>query len=241
MIRRIGSAGLGYGQVFILIFGFLIASGVIFFLGFLVGQMRTEFRLAQEERVVRQAVPAQPTPSEEKEHDVDLAFYQKLKEKAYERLQETPTVAAAPVARAVPATAARGVHATHVVQAPAARGTQTPAPAPTRTPAHVALNPTALQAIPTARPKAEAPAPRDEWADAGWTVQVIATTDLEQAMNLARTLKTKGYEAYTVNAPMRGQTWYRVRVGRSLTRAKAKELEQRLKGDDLVNAYVTPQ
>ena len=219
MIRRIGSAGLGYGQVFILIFGFLIASGVIFFLGFLVGQMRTEWRLAQEERVVRQAIPVQPTASEEKEHNVDLAFYQKLKEKAYERLQETPT--------ALVVTATRAPH-------PAAT------PTPTRT-ARVAAKATAPPASPVPRPKAEPSAPADEWADAGWTVQVIATTDLEQATNLARQLKGKGYEAYTVQAPLQGRTWYRVRVGRSSSRAKAKELEQRLKNDGMENAYITPQ
>ncbi len=79
----------------------------------------------------------------------------------------------------------------------------------------------------------------DEWADAGWTVQVSATTDVSEATAIAARLKAKGYEAYTVRAPLRGQTWYRVRVGSFTNRDRAKETEQRLKAEGMVNAYVT--
>jgi DedD protein len=91
--------------------------------------------------------------------------------------------------------------------------------------------------------KATAPTQTEkEWADAGWTVQVNATTNVQQATEMARKLRTKGYEAYTVQAPMRGQTWYRVRVGRFANREQAKELESRLRSSEhLDNAYVTPQ
>ena len=56
-------------------------------------------------------------------------------------------------------------------------------------------------------------------------MQVNATTNPQQATDLARALRGKGYDAYTVQAPMRGQTWYRVRVGRFPSRDKAKEME----------------
>jgi cell division septation protein DedD len=211
-------AGLGIGQLFVIVFGFLITSMLIFVFGIWVGSDLEKRRLEGEERVVRVPVPAQPAAKEEpKNADVDLSFYQKLKEKAEQRLQETavvsPTVA-------------------HVVQLPT----------PTRTAVRIAEKPTVAPAPPTRAKVVEPPAARDEWADAGWTVQVIATTDSQQASELARTLKGRGYEAYTVQAPVRGQTWYRVRVGRFTSREKAKELETRLKTDEgMENAYVAPQ
>jgi len=82
----------------------------------------------------------------------------------------------------------------------------------------------------------------EEWADAGWTVQVYATTDPNQATSLARRLLSKGYDAYTLQAPMRGQTWYRVRVGRFSSRDRAREMELKLKQQEgLEAAYVTAQ
>src|SRR5271169_5259318 len=87
-------AGLGLGQLFALLFGFLITSALIFLFGIWVGRDITERRLVSQERVVHMPVPIQPTPAADaKSTDVDLAFYQKLKEKAEQRLQET---AAAP-------------------------------------------------------------------------------------------------------------------------------------------------
>ncbi len=218
-MRLRGSAGLGYGQVFLLIFGFLITSGLIFLFGIWVGRDVAERRLAQEERVVRVAMPPPPTPKEQTaESDVDLAFFQRLKEKAYQRLQETAAAASPTPARVVQVT--------------------TPTGAPMR-----AAQKRAPESTPALHVKApEPPEHRDEWADAGWTVQVNATTNPQQASDLARGLRSKGYDAYTVQAPMRGQTWYRVRVGRFSSREKAKELETRLKTTEgLENAYVAPQ
>jgi cell division septation protein DedD len=215
-----GSAGLGFGQLFVLVFGFLVASVLIFLFGIWVGRDITERRLAQEERVVRLPVPVQPTAKEEeKSQDVDVAFYQSLKEKAYQRLQET-------AASATPTHVARASTPT----APPPRVAEKPKPSPT---------PRAMARV----KRTEPPRASDEWADAGWTVQVNATTNPHQATELAQNLRAKGYDAYTVQAPMRGQTWYRVRVGRfgHRDRDKAKELEARLKNDGLDSAYVTPQ
>jgi cell division septation protein DedD len=204
-------AGLGLGQLFALIFGFLITSALIFLFGIWVGRDITERRLASQERVVRMPVPPQPTPAADaKSTDVDLAFYQKLKEKAEQRLQET-----------------------------AAAGSPSPAPR-AAVPKALAPEKRAAEAPPIARPKREAGS-GDEWADKGWTVQVNATTNSQQAADLARSLRAQGYDAYTVQAPMRGQTWYRVRVGRFTVRDKARDLETKLKSEGMENAYVTAQ
>jgi cell division septation protein DedD len=212
-----GTAGLGLGQLFALIFGFLITSAFIFLFGIWVGRDITERRLASQERVVRLPVPPQPTPAPDaRGTDVDLAFYQKLKEKAEQRLQET-------AAAGVPSPAFHAVAPSRTVP-PNAYTTEKRVPA----------------ATPAARPKREAQS-GDEWADKGWTVQVNATTNSQQASDLARRLRAKGYDAYTVQAPMRGQTWYRVRVGRFTVRDQARELETKLKSEGMENAYVTPQ
>jgi len=213
--RRRDVAGLGIGQLFVIIFGFLIASALIFLFGIWVGRDVAERRLAQEERVVRVPIPVQPTA---KEADVDVAFYQRLKEKAEQRLQET--------AAASTSTPARGAAV----------------PTPTRAALRVAEKPPRSPTVPAPPKRTETPVARDEWADAGWTVQVNATTNPQQAMDLARNLRAKGYDAYTVQAPMRGQTWYRVRVGRFRSREKAHEIEQKLRSTEgMENAYVTPQ
>jgi len=212
-------AGLGLGQLFALLFGFLITSALIFLFGIWVGRDITERRLASQERVVRMPVPIQPTPAADaKGTEVDLTFYQKLKEKAEQRLRETATAGS-------PSPAAPRLGQVVPSASPRARATEKRQP----------------QVTPTARTTKEVQG-GDEWADKGWTVQVNATTNPQQATDLVRTLRGKGYDAYTVQAPMHGQTWYRVRVGRFPGRDKAKELETKLKASEgMENAYVTPQ
>src|SRR5713101_7823487 len=102
VMRRLGSAGLGFGQIFLIVFGFLIASALIFLFGIWVGRDVAERRLAQEERVVRLPVPVQPTAKETpKEPEADLSFYEQLRQKAYQRLQATQAAAASPTATRV--------------------------------------------------------------------------------------------------------------------------------------------
>jgi cell division septation protein DedD len=224
-MRRMRSAGLGYGQVVMLVFGFAIASALIFLFGMWVGRDVAERRLVQEERVVRLPIPVRPTPNEEAKREVDLAFYEKLKEKAQERQETAAATTPTPAPIILVATV------TPIPIAPTPTAGRKPAAAPT----------------PTARLKHSQPAQPvrevgDEWADAGWTVQVNATTNPQQARDMAHALKAKGYDAYTVQAPTRGQTWYRVRVGRFSSRDQAKDLEDRLRTTEgLEHAYVTPR
>ncbi|MCK6553601.1 SPOR domain-containing protein [Candidatus Binatia bacterium] len=231
MRRRAGTAGFTYVQVFLLLSGFVLASVVIFFLGFVIGKRQTEFLMAKEERVVKREMPAAPTPAEAL-GPADQQFFESMKGKAYRRMQETQVAEVAVAAQyTAPPAAAR------TPAAPAAAGTPTRRPTVRDTPAAVTPRPTRTPA-----PRPTPPSGRDEWADAGWTVQVNATTNPQQAQDLARSLRAKGYDAYTVQAPVRGQTWYRVRVGRFGSRDKAAELESRLKRrEGLENAHVTPQ
>jgi len=58
-----------------------------------------------------------------------------------------------------------------------------------------------------------------------WTVQINAFPHERDAKNLAKSLADKGYDAYVVPVEIKGQAWYRVRVGHFATREKAKELQ----------------
>lgn len=228
--------GLTYGQVFILLLGFCLASVVIFLLGLWVGRDLTERRLLEEEPVVRVPLAVvTPTPEEGQPEAADVAFYQRLKQKAEERL-----IVQAPTA---PPTVAEPQLPVAPSPAPSLQGWPTArAPQETRPP----QRPTATSR-PRFTPTVRVPArpQTEEWADAGWTVQVTATTDAAEARALVQRLRSRGYDAYMVQAPTReGVTWYRVRVGRfsPRDRAKAEELQRRLRSEGgMSGAFVTAQ
>jgi cell division septation protein DedD len=225
-MERRGQAGMGYGQAFVLVFGFAIASVVIFMFGIWVGRDLTEQKLVDEPEV-RLPVPSRPTPGAVE--GVGQEFYADLKKKAYEQLR---TPAAAP---------------STPTQAPIREATAT---APSREPPTRAV-PTATRTLPAARPTQPpavptkaAPTRAATAAAAGgpWTVQVGATMDSNEALNITLKLRALGFEAYTVQAPLRGQTWYRIRVGRFATRDEARTVEGRLRQTgEFKGAYVTSQ
>jgi len=116
--------------------------------------------------------------------------------------------------------------------------TKTPKRTPTRT----------LRKAPTATATAVRPTPtryratETSAAVGRWSVQVRATKDAVQAAVLAHSLRTKGYDAYTVTGTVRGLMWYRVRVGRFESRVNAKVMELRLKEEaKLKEAFIVRQ
>jgi cell division septation protein DedD len=109
---------------------------------------------------------------------------------------------------------------------------------PTRTPRLLTATP-----VPTRKPPVTATVGEAKPGETGkWTVQVLASTDLLQAVILARQLRAKGYDAYTVEQKVGKVTWYRVRVGHFDSQEGAKVVEQRLRRQEqLEAAYVTKQ
>jgi cell division septation protein DedD len=109
---------------------------------------------------------------------------------------------------------------------------------PTRTPPQLTPTP-----VPTRRSSPTASAAVSKPAEGGtWTVQVLASTDLLQAVILARQLRAKGYDAFTAEEKLGQVTWYRVRVGRYDTQDGAQAAEQRLRRQEQMEAaYVTKQ
>ncbi len=74
----------------------------------------------------------------------------------------------------------------------------------------------------------------------GWTVQALATTDGNEAKNWLDRLKSKGYDAYIINAETKGLNWYRVRVGNLRSHHEAEELGLTLRTrEGLSGAFIT--
>ena len=61
-----------------------------------------------------------------------------------------------------------------------------------------------------------------------WSVQAIATTEKQLASDWVDKLKAKGYQAFVINADIKGTTWYRVRIGNFETRQDAENLRAAL-------------
>ncbi|MPZ76362.1 MAG: hypothetical protein GEU77_07540 [Deltaproteobacteria bacterium] len=62
-----------------------------------------------------------------------------------------------------------------------------------------------------------------------WSVQVVSLSHRTQAESLARTLKSKGYDAYVATAKIKSKDWYQVHVGRLATRLEAEKLREILR------------
>jgi len=65
-----------------------------------------------------------------------------------------------------------------------------------------------------------------------WTVQASATTDINDAKVLLDRLKAKGYDAFIVEAEVKGHNWYRIRVGNLPIRQEAEALGKTLQSKE---------
>jgi DedD protein len=73
---------------------------------------------------------------------------------------------------------------------------------------------------------------KKESSERVWTVQVKSSPDKKYADRWADRLKTKGYDAFVVDADVKGQTWYRVRVGHFAARQEAEALRTTLESQE---------
>ena len=73
-----------------------------------------------------------------------------------------------------------------------------------------------------------------------WSVQISAAPAKDIADTLIQQLKAKGYDGYMVQAEVKGQTYYRVRVGHFDTRERAESVRQSLvRQEGYRDAYLT--
>lgn len=224
----------GWLEVFGLILVFAGGSVVVFFLGVFVGKGLQESRLAREERVVRlpidpvaAAVPARKRPARPGAAPVKAPPAEGAPSQAAPAVRPTASlelaVRPAPVATAVPVRPSPAV-ATAVPRptAPAVVARPTPSPEPVR-----------VVAIPTARPSPAKPRTQLMGSARGkWSVQVNATKDAYTARKIVQDLRRRGYNAYAVEVQLRGEVWYRVRVGRFPTMQDATSMVVRLKNSE---------
>ncbi len=73
---------------------------------------------------------------------------------------------------------------------------------------------------------------KKESSERAWTVQIKSSPDKKFADNWADRLKAKGYDAFVVDADVKGQTWYRVRVGHFAAREEAEALRATLESKE---------
>lgn len=69
-------------------------------------------------------------------------------------------------------------------------------------------------------------------ADLPYTIQVASSQSEEKALALVNRLKTRGYPAYIEEAELKGEKWFRVRVGSFQNREAALQLITRLIGEE---------
>jgi len=73
-----------------------------------------------------------------------------------------------------------------------------------------------------------------------WSVQISAVPGKAVADTLMERLKAGGYDSYVVEAEVKGQTYYRVRVGRFAAREEAESVRQSLTSQEgYRDAYLT--
>jgi cell division septation protein DedD len=76
--------------------------------------------------------------------------------------------------------------------------------------------------------------------DKKWSVQISSVSAKDVADNLVQQLITEGYDGYVVRAEVKGQAYYRVRVGPFAARKEAESARQSLtRHDGYAGAYLT--
>ena len=109
------------------------------------------------------------------------------------------------------------------------------APPRDKQPAKSARQPSATASVDEKSPPAtreeqgqKTEAVKKDSAEQVWTVQIKSSPDKKYADTWVERLKAKGYDAFVVEGDVKGQTWYRVRVGRFAARQEAEALRTAL-------------
>jgi cell division septation protein DedD len=267
-MAREGKGGLGFADRLILLVAWIVTCGLVYFLGFYVGNSTQVRRLGLEERVVRLPVTSQPPPEGTRPKSEDqFVFYDKLmgdgaaaRDTAkpssptlpVETSRPTPPPAAAPARAATPPSppsAAPSSTKQLASTTPPSTPAHPPAPMPPR-PVHATAEVPVQAAPPREVAKASAapaPTPPPTLAVASpsagsWTVLANPTRNRDEADQLSRQLRSRGYEATLVRVVRDGDTWYRVQVGRFPSAEAAAEVMHRLRDHEGVpHAFVASE
>ena len=256
-MARDGRGRLGLGDRLILLVAWITTCGLVYLLGFYVGEGTQARSLRVEQQVMRLPVTSPPPPEGQRPKTApEFPFYDKLMgEQGAEGRPDKVHEEAKPAPPAVPALARQAVAAT-----PAPEPASRPAP-----PAAVAAKPPPrpfhpMADVPGRRPPAPAPAvssasprsasaapaslapPPAALATGGFTVRTNPTRDREEADGLMKQLRSRGYDATLVRVVRDGDAMYRVQVGRFNTAEQASEMMHRLREHEGVeHAFVASE
>jgi cell division septation protein DedD len=229
----------GWLEVVGLIVVFAGGSVAVFTLGFFLGKGLQESQVAGEDRVARLTIETVeerekvPEPAPEIEPPapaptvgLNLAVRPAPSGRRADAAEESSPRPTAQLPRDRPSPTAEAPLPTAAVRvrptaAPPVRAQPTAVPG-------IRVKPTAtpqVRATPVPAPTARAEASRTMLGGARgtWSVQVNATKDAFTARTIVQDLRRRGFNAYTVDVKLRGELWYRVRVGRFATLQEANE------------------
>lgn len=221
-------------QLLVLGFAFALAALIIFFLGSLTGKTIARRRIAERAASVVKIPVDPPTP--------ELTLSSGAEEGDSAASEQASTNAGGEKS-----SVKEPVEETK----PEPRPTKTEAgdpPAPVKEPALAAPNGAAAKT-----PEKNVPAPAlqqesnvspsaiGESAYAMWTVQVRSSSDKKFAESWVDRLRSKGYDAFIAEGNVKGQTWYRVRVGLLGAREEAEALQNILASKEALNDTVVLQ
>jgi cell division protein FtsN len=227
----------------------LATCGIVYVLGYYVGQGTTERHAAIEERSVRLPVTSTPPPEGQRPKEKDFpSFYQALPagERPIDVARGTPVTAPpgqpTPPGRATttlagqPATTPRpSPTSTTLVRTPPPSTTlprRTPTTTATSLPRLTTTTAASLSRLsPSTTLPTSAPPPTVARTSArgSYTVEASPTRSRSEAESLLGTLRRRGYDATIVQVERDGDTWYRLRVGRYATSAEATDAMRRLR------------
>jgi cell division septation protein DedD len=239
----------------VLLVAWLVTCGLVYVLGFYVGNKTQERRPGMEEREVRLPVTSTPPPEGQrpKEAREFPSFYQALPggERPIEvaRASTSTTVTVVPTTVRPTSTVPAGAAPTSATTLkPAVTATPTTRPSTTtlpRPPAATTTPPPAVTSAPPATPPAAAPPPaatRPVAHTPSWTVEASPTRSRVEAEQLQATLRKRGYDATLVQVQRDGDAWYRLRIGRYATAEQANEVMRKLRdGEGVAHAFVASE
>jgi cell division septation protein DedD len=213
-------------QLVVLGFAFAVAALIIFFLGGLTGKTIAHRRIA-ERAALMVKIPFNASNTElnlpPEAHVGDGAAFERLstKDAAEEPRDDVPADKPQPQQPTAP---------TDVVGPPA----KEPAGGPPDAAAAKPPEKSASAPVVRAESKVSQPA-KTESAYPMWTVQVRSSSDKKFAESWVDRLRGKGYDAFIVEGDVKGQTWYRVRVGLLAAREEAEALQNMLSAKEALS------
>jgi cell division septation protein DedD len=215
------------GQMFLLGSAFTLASVIIFLIGMFVGKSIEERKIAKKEEPLVK-IPVKPSSKEAS----GAPAAQGKDEISFNDASSSPASALA-----------QAEEKTEEVKAAEKVATETKLAAKTEPPA----TKRAEKKVEIGKPPAEAVKKSETTETAAdkdqgkiWRVQVNAYPDERSAKLIVDRLKNKGYKAYATEVQTKGQTWFRVSVGKYGTREEADRIVEALKSkENFPKAFVS--